>query len=104
MGSSAMAIGEESRPSAHRDRHSARGVACVDEATTDRCNKVAGNGQILPATSPIQETTRSHREEEVALHQLWFALPPQQRTQFGGHFSELLLRAVQQQNDLASTP
>jgi hypothetical protein len=26
---------------------------------------------------------------------LWFALSHQQRVQFGGHFSEMLLRAVQ---------
>jgi hypothetical protein len=30
---------------------------------------------------------------------LWFALSLQQRTQFGGHFSEMLLRVVRHQSD-----
>ena len=107
MGSSAIAIRKESRPSAQLDRHPARGIACVDEGTTDRRDEAAGHGQVLPATSPSQAmpaTSDGNQEEEVALHQLWFALPPQQRTQFGGHFSELLLRAVRHQNDLTSIP
>jgi len=77
MGSSAVALRAESRPSAQLDRHPARGVACVDKGTTDRCDEVAGDGQVLPATSWTQATpTKTHKDrEEVAVHQLWFALP-----------------------------
>lgn len=101
MGSSAIAVREESLASAQLDRHPARGVACTDEGTTDRCDEVTGHGQILSATSPVQTTQATTRivQGEVGLDQQWFALSHQRRTEFGGHFSEMLLRVVRHQND-----
>ena len=104
MGSSAIAVREESRHSAELDRHPDGCVSCLDEIATDRCDELAGNGQVLSATPPAQATqaTTQIDQEEVGLHQLWFALSHEQRAQFGGHFSELLLRAVRQENDFTS--
>ena len=105
MGSSAIAVRKESRHSAQLDRHPARGAACLGQDAADRRDAFVRDGQVLSATSPTQgpQATTQIEQEEVSLHQLWFALSREQRTQFGGHFSELLLRAVRQQNDLAST-
>jgi len=102
MGSSAIPVREESRHSTHLDGHPDGGVSCPHEITADRCDEVAGDGQVLSATSSTQEaraTPRNAQEEEVGLQQLWFALSHQQRTRFGGHFSEMLLRVVRQQTD-----
>ncbi len=103
MGSSAIGIGEESRHSAHLDRHPERCASRVDESDADRCDEVAGNGQVLSATSLTQETQATPQilPAEVGRHELWFALPHEQRVQFGGHFSEMLLRAVRHQNESA---
>ena len=105
MGSSAIVVGEEGRHSTQFDRHPARGVSCLDQDPADRRDAIVGNGKVLSATSPAQamQATSQIGQEEVGLHQLWFALPHERRTQFGGHFSELLLRAVRQQTDLTST-
>ena len=101
MGSSAIAIREESRHSADLDRHPDGCVSCLDEIATDRCDELAGNGQVLSATSNAQETqaTPENVQDDVGLHELWFALSHEQRVQFGGHFSEMLLRAARRQND-----
>lgn len=105
MGSRPIAVRQESHHSSPFDGYPTRGVSCPDQDSADRCGKVVGNGQVLSATPPAQATQTPTRigQEEVGLHQLWFALPHERRTQFGGHFSELLLRAVRQQNDPTST-
>ncbi|MBC8877027.1 MAG: hypothetical protein H8E44_46965 [Planctomycetes bacterium] len=105
MGSGAIVVGEEGRHSTQFDRHPARGVSCLDQDPADRRHAVVGNGQVLSATSLAQATqaTTQIGQEEVELQQLWFALSGEQRTQFGGHFSELLLRAVRQQNEIIPT-
>jgi hypothetical protein len=105
MGSRPIAVREESRHSTQLDGHPARGVSCLDQDPADRRDEVAGNGPVLSATSQAKTTPATTRigQEEVGLHQLWFALPHERRTQFGGHFSELLLRAVRQQHEITST-
>jgi hypothetical protein len=105
MGSSAVAVREESRRSAQFDRYPTRGFSGLNEGAADRCDEVAGNAPLLSANSPAQEmqTTTQIVPDEVDLHAVWFALSQQQRLQFGGHFSEMLLRAVRQQNKLTST-
>jgi hypothetical protein len=102
MGSSAVAIREESRRSAQLDRYSDRYASDLHQGAAGRRVEAAGIGQVLPAASPArtQETRATPSvAREVALHDLWFALPQQQRVQFGGCFSEMLLRAVRRQND-----
>ncbi len=96
MGSSAISVREEGGHSARFDRHPDRGASGIDEGAAARCDEAAGIGQVLSAASFAQETqaTRQIGPDEVGLHELWFALSCQQRTQFGGHFSEMLLRVV----------
>jgi hypothetical protein len=104
MGSRTIAVWEEGRHSTQFDRHPTRGVARLNQVSPDRCDEVVGTGQVLSATSGQATQAKTQiDEEEVGVHQFWFALPHEQRTRFGGHFSELLLRAVRQQSDLTST-
>lgn len=103
MGSRTIADREECRHSAHVDRHPTRGVACVHSISPDRRDEVVGTGQVLSAASgQATQVETQVRPEEIEPHQVWFALPSEQRSRFGGHFSELLLRAVQHRNDLIS--
>lgn len=104
MGSRPIAVREEGRHSTQVDGHPTRGVSCLDQDSADRRSEVVGIGQFLSTASPAQatEATTQISQEEVGRHQLWFALSRERRTQFGGHFSELLLRAVRQQNKLPS--
>ena len=102
MGSSAMAIREESCHSAQLNRHPDRHASDLHQGAASRRDEAVGIGQVLPAASRArtQETQATPPvAQEVALHDLWFALPHQQRVQFGGCFSEMLLRAVRRQND-----
>lgn len=103
MGSRTIAVREEYRHSTHFDRHPTRGVACVNSVSPDRRDEVVGTGQVLSAASTQATQVETQvRPEEIGPHQVWFALPREQRSRFGGHFSELLLRAVQRQNNLIS--
>ena len=105
MGSSAICVRRESRHSAHLDRHSAQSDSRVDAGTADRCDEITGNSEVLSATCPVQTTQATTRivQGEIGLDQQWFALSHQRRKEFGSYFSELLLRAVRQQNNLTST-
>lgn len=104
MGTSAISVRKESRRSTQLNRHPSRGVSCLDQDPAGRRDAVAGDGQVLSTTSPAQATqaTTESGKEEVELQQLWFGLSPQRRAEFGGHFSELLLRAVRQRNDITA--
>jgi len=102
MGSSAVAIREESCRSAQFDRHPDPYASGLRQGAAGRRDEAAGIGQVLPAAScAVAEGTQATPSvaQEVALHDLWFALPRQQRVQFGGCFSEMLLRALRRQND-----
>ena len=101
MGGSAIALREEDSHSACLDRHPKGRGSCLEDIATDRCVEINGDGKVLSATPGTEETQATPQivQGEIGLHELWFALSHQQRVQFGGHFSEMLLRAVRQQND-----
>lgn len=96
MGSSPIALREERRHTSGMDRHSEGSCSGPEEITAVGCAPVAGADDVLSAT-PLAEEAQTATQviaPGVGLHELWFALSRQQRAQFGGHFSEMLLRAV----------
>lgn len=96
MGISTIALREENGHTSLVDRHSQGCDAHFDHFTASRCAATGGNGEVL-STAPVAEEAQATTEiiqEEVGLHQLWFALSREKRIQFGSHFSEMLLRAV----------
>jgi hypothetical protein len=101
MGSSAIAHGDEGRCSACVDRHPEGRVSRPADGTTHRREQVAGDVEILPATfaAPEAPPARAEIPPTVTPNDVWLALPHQQRMQFGGCFSEMLLRAVRRQSD-----
>ena len=107
MGRSAVSVRDEIRGSARLDRHADRGDARSEDFAAGRGAKPAEDGSLLPGTPAAEEDSATHSREgegegEVALHELWFALPRHEQEQFGGHFSRLLLRMIQQQATLSS--
>ena len=103
MGRRAVSVRDEIRGSARLDRHADRGDARSEDFAAGRGAKPAEDGSLLPGTPAAEKDSATHsREGEVALHELWFALPRHEQEQFGGHFSRLLLRMIQQQATLSS--
>jgi hypothetical protein len=109
MGRRAVSVRDEIRGSARLDRHAERGGARSEDIAAGRCAEPAEDGSLLPGTPAAEEDSATHSREgegegegEVALHELWFALPRHEQEQFGGHFSRLLLRMIQQQATLSS--
>ena len=103
MGRSAVSVRDEIRGSARLDRHAERGGARSEDIAAGRCAEPAEDGSLLPGTPAAEKDSATQsREGEVALHELWFALPRHEQEQFGGHFSRLLLRMIQQQATLSS--
>lgn len=103
MGRRAVSVRDEIRGSARLDRHAERGGARSEDIAAGRCAEPAEDGSLLPGTPAAEKDSATHsREGEVALHELWFALPRHEQEQFGGHFSRLLLRMIQQQATLSS--
>jgi len=103
MGRRAVSLRDEIRGSARVDRHAERGDARSEDIAAGRCAEPAENGSLLPGTPTAEKGSATQNcEGEVALHDLWFALPRHEQQQFGGHFSRLLLRVVQQQATLSS--
>ncbi len=99
-----MAVGEAGGRAARLDRHASGSVSDPELRAAARRSASTGDGEVLSATRREQEASATRLVEgEVALHELWFALPPQQRLRFGEHFSEMLLRAVHRQNDSTSS-
>lgn len=97
MGRSAIVLREKDGHSSGVDRRPEICNSCLDGRPADRSAEIAGDGGVLSTTSLAEEkqATTQILEEDVDLRELWFALSHQQRVQFGGHFSEMLLRAVQ---------
>mgnify|MGYP001825860886 CR=1 FL=1 len=101
MGSSGIALKDEDRHSVGVDRYLEGRVSGLDGIATSRRTAAIEDGDVLSTTSDTEAAQAKTRilQEEVASQGLWFALSYQQRTQFGGHFSEMLLRAVQRQTE-----
>lgn len=101
MGSSGIALKEEDRHSVGVDRYLKGRVSGLDEIATSGRTATIEDGDILSTTSSTEEAQAKTQifQEDVASQGLWLALSHQQRTQFGGHFSEMLLRAVQRHTE-----
>jgi hypothetical protein len=96
---SSVSVREEGCGAGFVDRHS---EPCRASETTDvaaaRSIEPAEDGRILPSAPVAEKCPPSQNAgNEIALHELWFALPRQEQQQFGGHFSRMLLRIVQSQ-------
>jgi hypothetical protein len=103
MGRRAVSVRDAIRGSARLDRYSERGGARSEDIAAGQCAEPAEDGSLLPETPTAEKSSATHSiEGEVALHELWFALPRHEQEQFGGHFSRLLLRVVQQKATLSS--
>lgn len=94
MGRGAVSLREEIGGPAVMDRSAARRDPCLESNVAGRRIQAAGIGAVLPADPIADEPTATTRssDREVALHDLWFALPRHEQEQFGGHFSRMLLR------------
>lgn len=98
---SATTVRDENCDTAGVDRHPEEGLSLAQDVPTDRCDQIAGTVGLLSAAERSNdkaaetEAAAQVGQSEVALHDLWFALPRQQQLQFGGQFSRMLLRAVE---------
>jgi len=99
MGRSAVSVRQEGCGSTVLDRSPERRDSPAEDLTTDRRAEAAGGGGVLSAVGKADETqaTSQNAEGQVDLHDLWFALPRHEQEQFGGYFSAMLMRVVQQQ-------
>jgi hypothetical protein len=100
MGSHRFAHGKASGHPAGLDRHSEAQASRTDPIAATRCEATSGDGNVLSSASGAEAMPKAKEglRNEVVLQEVWFALSQQQRHQFGGCFSQMILRAMKHQN------
>jgi hypothetical protein len=77
---------------------------CDQKPTTGFCVGLGRVGQALSRiprafTSSYSDEPRQGPQDEVVLQQLWFRLSAEDRARFGGCFSRMVLKALEQQTN-----
>ena len=102
MDSASIAIRHANGCTGFLDRSAARKFSCDNERAATFCDGFDRTGQAVSRVSPTLESSSRQEEpqlaqEEVVLRQLWFRLSGEDRARFGGCFSRMVLRVLQQQ-------
>ena len=95
-----VALRQSSGRSAVVDRPAARDSRDEPNAAGTLCLGPDGVGPVLPAppwteAAPDGPEELRAAESEMMLQRLWFALPQEARTRFGGCFSRMVLKVMQ---------